>query len=370
MNDAEHFDAIIFGAGLAGLTLADALVQKNKHCAIIDPQQPGAGTSGAPLMLLNPATGRRAKMGWKASECMKASLGLLERVQKETDTLFFEKNGVVRPAIIPELAKDFQRAPEKYNWPDNNWVKWLDQKMFSEKYPVFKHQYGGLVVRNAATVNGRLFMKSLSGYLARRGLRTFYQQKGTQKFTGGKWVVSLDDGRQLTADHVIHATGHAVSDSQDWNFLPVSCVKGQAADFEFNHPLPLKSSISSMGYMAFLPAYPNHLVVGSTYEHNFRDLQPDDTGLESLRKKLEAVLPGIQDDVKSIKPWAGVRVTTADRNPVLGEHPEKRGLFVFTALGSKGLIISRHAAELLAEHILSKQPLPEELSIQRYLEKS
>lgn len=367
MSEHPVYDIVILGAGIAGLSAADALIQKDKHCAIIDTEEPGSGSSGAPLMLLNPATGRRAKMAWKARECMEATLDLLNRVQEKTGTRFYEENGIVRPALTSKIAKDFQRAPEKYVWPDSNWVQWLDQEKFSAGYPLFKNHFGGLVIKKGATVDGALYMKSLSAYLMNQGLDTFYNRRYSLEQTQSGWQVIFDDGQILLADNVLFATGHSITQSKQWSFLPLNVVKGQAASFRFKDPLPLRESVSSLGYMAYLPARPSVLVAGSTYEHNYDHLLPDEDGLEALQKKLETILPGLAERSDSVKQWAGVRVTTGDRQPVLGEHPRFSGLYIFTALGSKGMVLGRYAAEILAKHIVSGNKIDDELSVARFV---
>ncbi|MEX0906373.1 MAG: FAD-dependent oxidoreductase [Balneolaceae bacterium] len=367
MSETETFDVLILGAGIAGLSAADALIQNNTRCAVIDVNEPGSGTSGAPLMLLNPATGRRAKMAWRVEECMKASMEILGRVQKETRKPFFEANGVIRPALTPELAEDFQRSPQKYDWPDSDWVQWLDKETFNQKYPVFKNHSGGLVVKNGATVNGAVYMQSLSNYLVDRGVKTFYNCSYTLERTQSGWGIILADGKILTSKKVLFATGHAIDQSSYWSFLPVHCVKGQTATFHFKKSLPLESSVSSLGYIAYMPEYPDKLVAGSTYEHHYENLEPDEQGLNYLKKKMENVLPGLAEEAESTEQWAGVRVTTSDRHPVLGEHPEQEGLYVFTALGSKGLITARYAAEILADHIVSRKDVDDELTVKRFI---
>lgn len=369
MSEHRAYDIVILGAGIAGLSAADALIQKNKECAIIDIAQPGSGSSGAPLMLLNPATGRRAKLAWKAGECMEMTLNLLNRVQREAGELICQENGVVRPALTPQIAEDFQRSLTKYNWPDPEWVQWLDQKQFSVQYPIFENHFGGLLIKKGATVDGSLYIKSLSSYLKKRGLETFYNYQYTLKQTDTGWRVILDSGKVLEAGNILLATGHSVLVNEKWSFLPLHSIKGQLAEFQFDEPLPFTESVSSLGYMACLPARPGNLVVGSTYEHHYDHIRPDENGLHTLQNKLSAILPGFASKAGSVKQWAGVRVTTADRQPVLGEHPRLKGFYVFTALGSKGLVLGRYAAEVLAEHIVSGHKIDNELSVARFVKK-
>lgn len=367
MGENLNVDIAILGAGIAGLSLADALLEKKSSCAIIDTQYPGAGASGAPLMLVNPATGRRAKMAWKAGKSFGAIHTLLEKVQEKSPLLFYEENGVIRPALTQKLAKNFRKAPTKYSWPDSDWVEWLDPEEFTKQYPEIPIHFGGLVVKKGMTIDGELFLKELHKLLIEKGLNSFINTNYRLEFGENCWIINCDNGQTITAKKTVFAVGSSVTKSIYWKEIPLNIVKGQTATFQFNNPLGLKSSISSLGYLALLPSRPGLLVVGSTYEHQFSHDKPDTEGLRYLEKKLNAVFPGLAERAGSVDQWSGCRVSTQDKKPVIGEHPSLKGLYLFSALGSKGLLHGRYTAQLLADHITGQKPLPREVSVERFL---
>ncbi|MCG2590033.1 NAD(P)/FAD-dependent oxidoreductase [Rhodohalobacter sulfatireducens] len=366
MADIIQVDSIILGAGIAGLSCADSLQQKGRTCVVIDPNQPGEGTSGSPGMLVNPATGRRAIKSWKAKECYGLITDLLERVQSETDQLFYEKNGVVRPALTEKLADNFERSPEKYDWPEN-WIEWVPIDEFSKRFPIFKQHFGGLFVKNAITVNGSVFLRAFGEYLAKRSVITKFDTDYQLRQDQEGWIAEIDDGSVYQSKVIIDATGYNQVNSSDWDFLNLHPVKGQTATFFFDEPLPLESSISSLGYMAFLGYQPNQLTVGSTYEHDFDHLETDQDGLEYLKKKLDKTLPGLVEKNNTVEQWSGVRVTVQDRKPVIGAHPKKEGLYIIGALGSKGLLMGRFLSELLVENILEGNQIDDLVSTKRFM---
>lgn len=366
MAETIHVDAIILGAGIAGLSCADSLQQKGRQCVVIDPNLPGEGTSGSPGMLVNPATGRRARKAWKAHDCFGLISDLLERVQNETDQPFYEKNGVVRPALTEKLADNFERSPEKYNWPVN-WIEWLPKDEFSKRFPIFKQHFGGLFVKYAMTVNGSVFMRAFVEYLAKREVNTELNSEYKLRQDRGKWIAEMDKGSIYQSGTLIDATGYNQVHTSDWDFLNLHPVKGQTATFFFDEPLPMDSSISSLGYMAFLGYQPNQLTVGSTYEHDFDHLETDQDGLEYLKKKLDKTLPGLVEKSNNVEQWSGVRVTVQDRKPVIGAHPEKKDLHIIGALGSKGLLMGRFLSELLVENILEGNQIDDLVSTKRFM---
>ena len=62
-----------------------------------------------------------------------------------------------------------------------------------------------------------------------------------------------------------------------------------------------------------------------------------------------------QVEAQALHAWAGVRCTSSDRRPLVGEI--EAGLWVSTAMGSRGLTFSALAGELIAAH-LHDEPLP------------
>lgn len=364
----DRFDFTILGAGFAGLSMADELLQRGQSVCLIDKTEPGSGSSGAPLVLINPATGRRAKMVHDAEESVDTVVDLLMRVQNYAgQTKFFDHNGVLRPALDEDLAKDFKRSPDKYDWPDKSWVKWLGKEEFSSKYSYFGKHCGGLVIKHGYTVNTRLYIQYLREYLNSRGLTSQFNTNVTvEPYPDGKYNISFPDGRSAESDHIIYATGSAVKSDPVWDFLPFKTTKGQLLDLTFQYPLPLRESISSMGYFAFITSEPNRLVVGSTYEHSYENLQPDEKGREILYDKLERTLPGLTKIPHSADMWSGERISTKDHNPVVGEHPLRRKSYLLTGLGSKGMIQGRYLAKQLAGYILEDAPIDSDFNLNRF----
>jgi tRNA 5-methylaminomethyl-2-thiouridine biosynthesis bifunctional protein len=102
-------------------------------------------------------------------------------------------------------------------------------------------------------------------------------------------------------------------------------------------------------------------LAGSSFER-------DDTG-RALRpaehlgnlEKLRALLPAAAAQVAqafeagSVQGWAGIRCAAIDRRPLVGEL--EPGLWLSTAMGSRGLTFAALGAELLAAR-LHGEPLP------------
>jgi len=363
-------DVTILGAGIAGLATADALLMRNKSVVIIDTGLPGGGSSGAPLVLINPATGRRAKLVENAEQSISAAEDLLKRTAAFAGETFYSKNGVLRPALTEDLEDDFRRSPEKYEWPETGWITWLEKESYKKKYPWFGDHFGGLVIPHAFTVDADRFIQYLTNYLRSKGLITFLNSDYTLNHVDDQSItIDLETGQSFKSKALIYATGSAITKMPEWDFLPANCIKGQLLDLNFEDKLPFHHSVSSMGYFAFNPATPHRLVAGSTYEHHYNHLDTDEDGEKYLYKKLERTFPGLASKSHTKRMWAGERVSLSDHKPVVGSHPDLKNRYILGGLGSKGMIYSRYLADQLADLILSDKPVDREFSPFRFLDR-
>ena len=358
-------DVIVLGSGIAGLSVADAVRQRDKSCVVVDPNPPGSGASAAPAMLINPAAGKRAKKTWESGSAFEAITGLMERVERHTGEKFYELKGVIRPALTEKMAVDFQKSPTKYDWEKGR-LKWMERGQFGSTFPYLLNPYGGLFIEQAGTVDGQLFNKSLIRYLEDHEVGFLFGQSPDISKVNHLWQLTTEKG-SYQSPVLIDASGASQAVSQWWDRLPLHQVKGQTTTYTFTQPLPLDASVSGMGYLAFLSYKPFVLTAGSTYEHHFEYTDPDQGGLEKNQKKLTRMLPGITDTIESATQWSAVRVTLPDRQPVIGEHPGQKNLYIIGALGSKGLLMGRYLAEMLVSHIITGTEIPEKVSVQRYL---
>ncbi|MDZ7681128.1 MAG: FAD-dependent oxidoreductase [Fodinibius sp.] len=107
-------------------------------------------------------------------------------------------------------------------------------------------------------------------------------------------------------------------------------------------------------------------VQGSTYEHDFEHLDPDTQGEQYLRKRLHRTLPELEKKVTTVDQWAGVRTSTPNYKPILGQHPVHSNMHLFGGLGSKGLLYGKFLADHYANHLTDHTPLYPAVAIDRF----
>jgi glycine oxidase len=109
-----------------------------------------------------------------------------------------------------------------------------------------------------------------------------------------------------------------------------------------------------LGYTVFaegcylVPKEGGRLVVGATMEPGTFDERVSLGGLSELMQKATRILPSIHFAAWE-RAWSGIRPQTPDGLPILGEHPEIRGLIVATGHFRNGILLAPVTAEIVAD---------------------
>lgn len=363
-TEYKHYDLMIFGAGIAGLSAAYAASNKGLKTVVIDRKKPGYGASGTPMALLNPATGRKAKKTWEAEKCLVYTKNLLAEVSSFSGQPCYSENGVMRPALDGKIAEGMMDSFNAAEWPPG-WIEWLDEREIRNRFPGINCTTGGLWIPAGGTVAMKEFTQSL--YL-------LLQSKGVDFYLGSKLKLvhtnpfhASDDTIRVTSNIMLQATGMGLTEHPLWQMLPLHRVKGQTLTIQLKTRLDYECSISSLGYIAQMPERSGEIVLGSTYEHHFDHLEADEKGAEYLVGRLSRTIPELRNRINKRVGWSGVRVTVPDKKPVIGSHPDVENLYTICALGSKGLMHGPYLGNLLIDHILNRSDIPEIFNIERVL---
>lgn len=356
------FDFCVLGAGLAGLSIADKLSEHNYKVAVIDPNGIASGASGVPLGMVNPATGRYASKSWKGIECYNAILKTLERIQASTKTELYSQPGVIRPAINEDFAKKMKAVHEETDWPEG-WCYWLDKDEIAERFPGLKCVGGGIWLPIDLTVKMPQFLYAYSSMLQQQRVHFYTKQPYTLAQTGELWTFYLADNTKVEAKNIITTAGSKSCNVEQWSYLPLHPIKGQIIILKTKEPFPYSSTVYASGYSTKFDS--DSFAAGSTYEHDFTDEEPDSEGLERILGNLSIVLPDVKESILETKQWAGIRASTPNRLPILGRHPKFKNSYIFTGLGSKGLLFSSYLAEQLFNYIEHSVPLHPRIDVAR-----
>jgi len=168
--------------------------------------------------------------------------------------------------------------------------------------------------------------------------------------------LSFDD---LNFKRIIFCNGIMAHKSECFHWLPFHPVKGELIDIEMKKR---PSTIYNRGVF-MLPFDNENIRVGSTYHHQFDDVEPTEAGQNELKEKLSGLLKE-EYQVKGNR--TGIRPATKDRRPFIGKHPDNEHIYVFNGFGSKGVSLIPHCSKLFTTHLLDGEALDSELDISRY----
>jgi glycine/D-amino acid oxidase-like deaminating enzyme len=316
----------IRGAGIAGLTAAWHLTRAGFDVVVTDTSGVGSGASGAWWALLNPATGVKAtpatgfEAGVTAFEEMVVDLGLSEAP--------WIRKGIVRPALDATLEKGFSASAKNPAWP-KGWVEW------SEGIHALSGN-GALTVHRGYAIDTRLWMTTIAHALTSLGVIVKEHVSSTH---------------HESTDVVLHATGADIFSDPEWSHLKIHPIKGQLREVRVSGIRGRYPALSARGYAVQIDE--GHWILGSTYEHEFHDVEPDPAFDAYIVDRFKAMFPQPLE-IQIIGRWSGVRVGSANRAPILANHPRNMSHWVMTGLGSKGLLYSQVLSQTLVRELSSR----------------
>ncbi|MEM7528287.1 MAG: FAD-dependent oxidoreductase [Pseudomonadota bacterium] len=368
-------DAIIVGAGVFGLALADALLRWGVAVTVLDDGEPAASDTpvGALVPLLAAPPGD-ALAGLQA-EGLCSLPALVARIEGETGVATgYRVIGRITPlgaeaarsraeGALPEAEQRYQRIAAAqvaagYAKTEARCVgieaPW-GPPLATEAAPA-----GVLWDRVSARVSASALREALTRRVDAdpngRVLRGWPVMRPLPAARyGGRAAVIGPRGR-IAADAVILAAGWRSAALLDGANPWVRAEKGQAAllaaALPLNGPLIQAPGIFVVPHPA-TDGRSASVAIGSTREAGKTDLATDEA-LDGVLKRAAALVPALRD-APILALWAGVRPRPARRLPVVGPIPEKPGLWVASGGGGIGIALAPVVAKGLATEIMGGQ---------------
>jgi tRNA 5-methylaminomethyl-2-thiouridine biosynthesis bifunctional protein len=343
--------AIVVGAGLAGAAVAASLARRGWSVLVVDAAEtPAAGASGLPVGLVAPhqspddnLLSRLTRSGIRIT--------LQEAQARLARGLEWEATGVLEwrgddARALPDLGE----ALDPWSRPASDAQK--RAAGWDTAQPAWWHQNAGWI-EPAALVRAWLRAPGVR-FLGRWKVRRIVRE-------GSQWRIDEADGTRAAVAPLVVVASALQSGALLGDTLRLQPVRGQVTwaprpeDAAALPPFPVN------GNGHFLPNVPlverGAWITGSTYGRGQAETAcragDDAANLAKLRTFLPRAAAAVAD--ASTRAWSGVRCASADRRPLVGEV--EPGLWVSTAMGSRGLSFAALCAELLAAR-LHREPLP------------
>ncbi|SDR97441.1 Glycine/D-amino acid oxidase [Formosa sp. Hel1_31_208] len=345
----KNVDYIIVGCGLAGIAFCEELRQNNKSFIVFDNNSQHSSKVAAGLY--NPVILKRFTKVWNAKSQLELALPkyvILERLLK---TKLNYQLPVYRKFASIEEQNEWFIASDKPILGD-----FLSTTLIPNKNPHINAQYGFGEVLHSGRIHTTHLVTSYIDYL--KSQDQFYNIG----FEYEALVIKPHQKtyRNVTANHIVFAEGYGLSNNPFFNYLPLNGTKGEmltikAPDLKID--FILKSSV-------FVVPLENDLYwIGATYEREDKTHSISEKAKIDLLQKVKQI---INCDFEVVSQVAGIRPTTRDRRPLVGEHPIHKNMYVLNGLGTRGVMISPYVAQQLFNHIEEGNHLDPEINISRF----
>lgn len=347
--DLKKTDYIIVGLGLAGACLALQLRRRGKGIVVYDtPSENRASAVAAGLF--NPITGKRIVKTWMADQLFPFLRQFYQEEELRFGTQFFYPTPLYTP---------FRSIEEQNDWM----AKSIDSTI--SPYVIAVHTkstfgdqvndpLGGILLHQCGHVNVPTLLECVRDELKKEGNYT------EKKFEDNKLIVEKDYVvyDDVKADKIIFCTGVHQLQSSIFFGLPLKPLKGEVITINTSPDL---NRIYNRGIYVVAHEKGTYKV-GATY--SLENTTPGITqeGKNELVDKVSDLLA--QPFTVCHQDW-GIRPSTVDRRPLIGEHPTHKNILIFNGLGTKGVTLAPYFSDQLAKYLDGKGNLEREANINR-----
>ena len=357
MTKPQHHEIVVIGAGICGSTIANELLKRGKAICIIDAAaSPATTCSSHAYAIAHPHIGKGSP---RLLRLTRIAFLLAEARWKNV----WQQHGIFQPT---KKDKTFNRAQTMEHLRSLD----LDVDMAiamdaNEAKRVCGIEQSGVWLPRGAGLN--LYETSKQLLKNQERLTCAWNTRITRLEKGAKAWNLFDAKNEIvvSADKVVMACAmeaKPLMSSIDIR-LPLRPVRGQLSIFSVQEGDPWverlpRVGISGDGYC--LPATrledgSYQWIVGSSFDEGEDDLLPRDESDDFNREQAKGLVAYEEGDVRSlvkVGEFVGVRCVAGDRLPIIGALTQRPGVFLATALGSRGILWSALAAKLIAAQLL------------------
>ena len=340
-------NTLIIGGGIAGSSLAIQLMKRGVGVTLLDrgTNHSSAVASG----MVNPMVFRRMNLSWRADEMLPYARDFYLELEDTLKAKFYN-NLRIRRFFSSEQERGYWEKKQH----EAEYQKYLTlHDDFDEKVPLAKSEFGSGIVKNAFWIRSKLFMEKMHLFLKSQKVLKYGQ------FEPAEFIQEELSYCGLTYDAVVFCCGSDNDKITYFNQANIQHNRGQILHIESSE-LSQHELWNRKGFI--LPVGGEKFMLGATYEWN----EPNLNITAEAREKLEDVFKTITNASYEVNgQTVGMRPTVADRRPVMGEHPDAKGLFIFNGLGTKGYMLAPLLSLEMAQFMTEGKALHKEVVFSR-----
>lgn len=337
---------LVVGAGLGGLSITSRLIDRGESVVLMD-----NGINHSSLVaagLINPLVFRRMNKSWRLDSCIASLQKFYSGLERETETRFFH------PLLIRRM---FSSEQEKELWLEKQELPEYAAYMAKvtpedDTFSGAINNFGSGRVLSAAYVKPAVFLGAVKKYVAEKA------EILQETFRFDQLENNVYNGKKYRA--IIFCQGYMGADNPFFEKLPLQQTMGETLTIR-SQTIPEDQSVNRKCFI--LPLGDQKFKLGSTYHWDCAVPKISEEGKQEI---LEKVAYLTEEKVEVIDQEAGIRPTSPDRRPMIGQHPEQEHLYVFNALGTKGYLLAPLMSEEFVGYLLDGKELHPEVRIDRF----
>lgn len=333
MNDIPtqtSTDLLIIGQGIAGSMLAWFALKNDMSVKILDPHS-YRNASSVSSGIINPVTGPKYVKSWRIDEFLPKAKDTYQSIQE----LFGEK-------IVHEMKiwRHLKNVKEENVWEgrlldpfyENHLENVVDQDRIAQYFNAI-NRFGAVSQSLRIDVDGLINL-----------LREQWQKQNIFEMTAfDPKELLLEEGYVVyegkTYQNIVLATGHHLMAKEWFDIEDFRPVKGEVLIAKSND-FPQDVMVKNGKFI--VPMGNDHFWIGSNYQHDYKDAQPDKKQAKPLYEFLENEVNVPFHVVNHI---SGIRPATRFRRPIIRTHEVYNQLHQFNGLGTKGISLAPALAE-------------------------
>lgn len=373
--------AVVIGAGIAGCALVERLAARGWHVTLLDRSMRTASeASGNPAGVFHPLLSRDESVATRISRSgFLLALRAWRALESRGHDFARTDQGLLQLPADEEEARSLADAIDRYRYP-GTFVHAVSSSEVGDIAGVALPRGGCFYPQG-----GSLSPASLCASLCAEAGAALTWRAGAEvsriERVGSEWNVLDESGRVLArAEVVVFANAHEAAGIAGLRHAPTRIVRGQLTRLPVGVGTELRVPLIGEGYAVPLT---DGLLAGASYGLDDADRSPRERDTAENLERLARLVPSWAEaltrlDARNLASRVAFRCVTSDRLPMIGPIADEAsclhdaralagawpldlhrspGLYGAFAFGSRGLVWSTLAAELIASQ-LEGEPWP------------
>lgn len=360
MSTGQAADVIVVGAGIIGAACAQALALRGLDVLVLDAGLPGATAAGmGHLLVLDDNPAELALSQYSLQRWREMAPALPEGcAYRSNGTLWLAANAE-EMAVAEHKHANLRAHGEA--------CQLVGARQLREREPLLREGLeGGLLIEG----DGILYAPATARWMLDNP--SIRQRQARVSEVDGQRV-RLDDGQWLGASAVVLANG--IQATELCPELPIEPKKGHLLITD-RYPGKVTHTLVELGYVTsahnasgastacnIQPRPTGQLFIGASRQFGTTDPQVEGWMLAKMLKRAAEYVPALAE-LNAIRAWTGFRAASPDGLPLVGQHPQRPGLWLAVGHEGLGVTTAPATADLLVAQLFNETP---PLAAQAYL---